>query len=131
MMDEEKTTFIRTTLNNSLENLKQIGIPINTLSKVKLVFSNNQIDYHTGSLNEELLVYAITNNTNIANDDDAIQKKLDILVRDAKMVALCLAYLSHFDKGTDKERLLANEWRRMEREITLHELNEMQTYYNG
>ena len=130
-MDEEKTTFIRTTLNNSLENLKQIGIPINALSKIKLVISNNKINYDIGSLKEEILVYAINYYSDIANDDNAMETRLEILIRDAKMVALCLAYLPHFDKGTNEQRIYATEWRRMEREITLQALNEMEASYYG
>ena len=124
-MNKEKTTFIRATLNNSLENLKQSGVPINTLSKVKVAYTNGAIDYDMGSVKEEIMVYVIANNPDIARDDDEIQKKQDILVRDAKMVALCLAYLPLYDKGSKQEQLFANEWRRLEREITLQELKHM------
>ncbi len=130
-MDEERTTFIRTTLNNSLENLKQIGIPINTLSKIKLIPSNGKIEYDIGSVKQEILLYVIANNTAIANNDAALEKKLEPLVRDAKMVALCIAYLPLFDKGTDQEQLYASEWRRLERAITIDELNKMQNAFNG
>ncbi len=130
-MDEERTTFIRTTLNNSLENLKQIGIPINTLSKIKLIPSNGKIEYDIGSVKQEILLYVIANNTAIANNDATLEKKLEPLVRDAKMVALCIAYLPLFDKGTDQEQLYASEWRRLERAITIDELNKMQNAFNG
>jgi hypothetical protein len=127
-MNKEKTTFIRATLNNSLENLKQTGIPINRLSQVKIIYSNGAINYDIGSVKEEIQLYVINSNPGIALDDNKIQKKQDILVQDAKMIALCLAYLPLYGKGSKQEQLFANEWRRLEREITLQELKQMQAY---
>ncbi len=127
-MNSEKTTFIRATLNNALENIKQTGIPINRLSQVKTTYSNGAINYDIGSVKEEIQLYVIASNPGIALDDNEIQKKQDILVQYAKMIALCLAYLPLYGKGSKQEQLFANEWRRLEREITLQELKQMQAY---
>jgi hypothetical protein len=130
-MDKDKTTFIRATLKNAIYHLEANAIPMNTISRIKVEVANDALNYNLGNVENEIFLLELDKKTKINLDNDEIHTGKNNLIRYAKMVVICLSYLPHYSKSTQAERLYAKEWRRLEREITIFELNEMQASHDN
>lgn len=119
-MDE--TGYIHTWMESSLNFLKKNQVPEVLNYRISAEIMENHIIYDVGVADDAIFKLELKALENSGKSNKNFQYRDSLWLRHAKMFTVCEKYLDCFGDNSPDERLFADEWRKLERELVLDEI---------